>query len=60
MLLARAINASAWACVAATSRRHWESVATKYCRIRQTGGMPDLLGQGQRLLTPLLGLVRIA
>ena len=22
--------------------------------------MPDLLGQGQRLLTPLLGLVRIA
>ena len=28
--------------------------------MRQTGGMPDLLGPGQRLLTPLLGLIGIA
>jgi hypothetical protein len=31
-----------------------------HCRKRQGGGMPHLLGQGQRLLTPLLRLVGIA
>ena len=57
---ARAINASACAYVAATSRRYCERMAAKNCAYARLGVCSHLLGQGQRLLTPLLGLVGIA
>ena len=45
-------------------RRHVSAAMGKYggteLRIRQAGDMLQLPGQGQRLLTPLVGLIRIA